>query len=63
MKDEYYKKSAARSKQRAKVLVERPDFQEDVLAIRRRFILHAQGLKDEAANEKWHQEFDQSGDN
>jgi hypothetical protein len=63
MKDEYFKKLALRAKQRTKLLIARPDFQEDVLAIRARFKMPSSGLTDDEINQKWHHEFYQSDDN
>lgn len=62
MKDEYCKKLSLRAKQRAKLLISRPDFQEDVLAIRARFKMPSSGFTDDDTNQKWHHEFYQSDD-
>ncbi|MFH1792693.1 MAG: hypothetical protein ABH819_03615 [Patescibacteria group bacterium] len=63
MKDEYFKKLTVRAKQRAKLLIARPDFQDDVLAIRNKFKIPPSGFTDDDTNQKWHHEFYQSDDN
>lgn len=62
MKREYFNKLVLRAKQRAKLLIARPDFQEDVRAIRIKFKIPPIGFADDEVNQKWHHEFYQSDD-
>lgn len=52
-----------RARQRAMILAENPTFQEQILAIRRKFKIPLEGLKTNEESQKWHDEFYQSDDN
>lgn len=60
MKNEYLKKLSIRAKQRAKLLLARPDFQEEIVEIRKKWNIPVNGLKDDEVNQKWHDWYYQS---
>lgn len=53
MKLSYIKKSAKRQKQKAIVLISRPDFQEDMLSLRKKWNIPADGIKTDEEKRKW----------
>lgn len=55
-------KFVKRVRQRAKLLVARPDFQEDVHLLRDKWNIPGKGFKNDNESEQWHNEFYQSDD-
>lgn len=51
--DEYFNKKAARVRQRAKLLISRPDFQKDVLDLRTKWSIPLEGFIDDEGYRKW----------
>lgn len=49
-------------KQRAKLLIARPDFQKDMLKLRQKWEIPKEGLKDEDENQQWRHNFNKSDD-
>jgi hypothetical protein len=62
MSKDYPNKIFQRVRQRAQLIMANPNFQKEVLEIRRKFKIPLQGFKDEKLNEKWHDDFYASGD-
>lgn len=62
MKDDYYKKASLKATQRAKLLIARPDFQEEIISLRKKFKIPINGFEDQEVNQKWHDNFYQSDD-
>lgn len=62
MKKDYSEKKFSRSRQRAKLLIANPKFQEEVLDIRKKFNIPQNGIKTNEESEKWHHNFYVSDD-
>jgi|GEM_PF-5258306 len=62
MDKNYIAKLAKRAKQRARLLVSRPDFQEEILELRKRHRIPLGGFTDDETNQKWHNDFYESDD-
>ena len=62
MKKTHSNKLFQRARQRAKLIIARPDFQENISSLRKKFNIPADGLKGERKIQKWHHEFYQSDD-
>lgn len=60
MKKEYLDKLHQRAKQKAKLLINRPDFQEAVIILREKWNIPLEGIKNEKGNQKWERELDQT---
>lgn len=56
MKDDYFTKQLEKINQRIKLLIIKPDFQEDMLALRKKWKVPQNGIKGNDASEKWHRE-------
>lgn len=53
MKLSYIKKASERAQQKVKVLVNRPDFQEDIIELRKKWNIPLEGIKTEEHNRTW----------
>ncbi len=58
MRNNYTEKSVSRLKQKIKVLIARPSFQKDILELREKWKLPADGIKNEDENQKWNIQLD-----
>lgn len=52
--NEYLKKLSKRFKQKAMLLVSNPDFQDDILRLRKKWSIPKEGIKSNEESEKWH---------
>lgn len=62
MRDPFVQKQIFRTEQKAKLLIARPDFQQEILNLRQKFDVPPCGLMDQKKNEEWHHNFYQSDD-
>lgn len=62
MKAIYLKKLFQRGRQRARLLIARPDFQTEIILLRKKWSIPKNGFKNKELNQKWHHEFYQSDD-
>lgn len=53
MKDSYFQKMVGRIKQRARLLIARPDLQEEILGLRKKWNIPEDGIRTEEENRKW----------
>lgn len=51
--DEYQKKQSERTNQKIKILINRPNFQKDIIFLRNKWHIPSEGLKTEKDNEDW----------
>lgn len=62
MKLSYIERKAKRVQQKAKVLVNRPDFQEDMLALRKKWDIPETGITEEKDNQLWNRKLNYDTD-
>ena len=62
MQDKYLKKQIQRINQKIKVLVNRPNFQEDISKLRKKWKIPSEGIKIEKNNQKWNKELNEATD-
>lgn len=62
MKQSYIKKQIERQKQKIKVLVSKPDFQEDMRRLRKKWNIPEDGIKEEKDNQLWYRKLNQDTD-
>lgn len=62
MKEENFNKLSARAKQKVKLLVARPDFQEEVLRLRKGVNIPENGFRENKSSQKWYYDLCHSDD-
>jgi hypothetical protein len=60
--DDYFKKKASRVRQRAKLLISRPDFQKDILDLRIKWGIPPEGFADDEGYRKWQRKINDDTD-
>lgn len=56
MKKSYIEKQKERLGQKIKLLISRPDFQEEILTLRKKWNIPVKGIKNEEDNQAWHEQ-------